>query len=422
MLNDLREQAEKVIARCRYLAQFTEEPGQIKRTFLSPAMRDCMQAVQGWMEAAGLQVVTDAAGNLRGRYPADSSASPCLMVGSHLDTVPNSGAFDGILGVMLGLALIEALDGERLPCAIELVAFSEEEGVRFGLPFIGSRAVAGRIDGEALATEDRDGISVAGALVSFGLDPRRIAECVLSDDVAAFLEFHIEQGVLLESEDRSLGVVQAIAGQSRAEITFTGRARHAGTTPMRLRNDAVAGAAEWVGEVERLALRTEGMVATVGDLRTLPGAGNVVAGELRASLDVRHREDSIRHRAVDELVAIAASIAQRRGLTVASRMLMDQPAVAMDARLCAAAMEAIRGIGISPLSMVSGAGHDAMILAGRVDSTMIFLRSPGGISHHPDESVRPQDVEHALAAGLRFLRLFAGMTNGMAKEQSTPHA
>src|ERR1700733_3159277 len=240
MANDLRETAEKVIAPCRPPPHFTEEPGQIKRTFLSPAMRDCMQAVQGWMEAAGLQVVTDAAGNLRGRYPAASkavsqllrpekgreewfslgenhektlgfglhqlrnrsSASPCLMVGSHLDTVPNSGAFDGILGVVLGLALIEALDGERLPCALELVGFSEEEGVRYGLPFIGSRAVAGRMDTEALATEDRDGISIASALVSFGLDPRRIAECVLSDDVGGFVEFHIEQGVLLESEDR----------------------------------------------------------------------------------------------------------------------------------------------------------------------------------------------------------------------------
>ena len=418
--NNLREQADKVIARCRYLAQFSEEPGQIKRTFLSPAMRDCMQAVQGWMEAAGMKVVTDPAGNLRGRYAAAQSSSPSLMMGSHLDSVPNSGAFDGILGVVLGLALVEALDGERLPFAIELVGFSEEEGVRFGFPFIGSRAVVGRMDGAALATEDRDGISIARALSSFGLDPSRIGDAVLGADVTAFLEFHIEQGALLESEDRSLGVVHAIAGQTRAEITFTGRARHAGTTPMRLRNDAVTGAAEWVGEVERLALSTPGMVATVGDLRTHPGAGNVVAGQLRASLDVRHGEDAVRHHAVADLLTRATSISQRRGLTVASRMLMDQPAVNMDRRLCEAATEAIGNIGIAPLAMVSGAGHDAMILAERVPSTMIFLRSPGGISHHPDETVRPQDVEHALAAGLKFLRLFA--THDLVKEQSTPHA
>jgi allantoate deiminase len=415
MQNQMREQAEKVVARCRYLAQFTEEPGQIKRTFLSPAIRECMQAVQGWMEAAGMLVVTDAAGNLSGRYPGANPESPCLMIGSHLDTVPNGGAFDGALGVMMGLALVEALDGERLPLSIELVAFSEEEGVRFHLPFIGSRALVGRVDSDFLATKDDDGISIAQALTSFGLDPLRIKGCQVRDEVAAYLEFHIEQGVLLESEDKSLGVVQAIAGQTRAEVTFTGRAQHAGTTPMRLRKDAVAGAAEWVIEVERLALQTQGLVATVGDLHTHPGAGNVVAGEVRASLDVRHEDDAIRRRAVDTLLAQAESIGRRRGLTVASRMLMDQAAVAMDAGLCALAAEAIHDIGIQPLSMVSGAGHDAMILAERVPSTMIFLRSPGGLSHHPEESVRAQDVENALAAGDAFLR---HMTKEVKKEQS----
>src|SRR5580692_6216767 len=385
-------------------------------------MRDCMQAVQGWMEAAGMKVVTDPAGNLRGRYAAAQSSSPSLMMGSHLDSVPNSGAFDGILGVVLALALVEALDGERLPFAIELVGFSEEEGVRFGFPFIGSRAVVGRMDAAALAIEDRDNISIARALSSFGLDPSRIGDAVLGADVTAFLEFHIEQGALLESEDRSLGVVHAIAGQTRAEITFTGRARHAGTTPMRLRNDAVAGAAEWISEVERVALRTPGMVATVGDLRTYPGAGNVVAGQLRASLDVRHGEDAVRHQAVDHLLAESVSIAKRRGLTTASKMPMDQPAVNMDARLCALAQDAIRGIGIEPVPMVSGAGHDAMILAERVPSTMIFLRSPDGISHHPDESVRPEDVQSALAAGLAFLRNFDSCGALPIKERGTPHA
>lgn len=406
-------QAEKVISRCRYLGQFSEEPGQIKRTFLSPAMRDCMREVQAWMEAAGMQVKIDAAGNLRGRYAGASSTT--LMIGSHLDTVPNSGAFDGILGVMLGLALVESLDGKRLPFSIELVAFSEEEGVRFHLPFIGSRALFGRVDRDFLATRDGDGISIAQALTSFGLDPLKIKDCEVGDEVAGFLEFHIEQGILLESEDQSLGVVRAIVGQTRAEMTFNGRARHAGTTPMRLRNDAVAGAAEWVVAVERLALDTAGLVATVGDLRTHPGAGNVVAGQLRASLDVRHEDDSIRHRAVRTLLAQADSIAQRRGLTVASKMLMDQPAVPMDKHLCGLAEEAIRESGIEPLSMVSGAGHDAMILAERIPTTMIFLRSPGGISHHPEESVRPQDVQNALAAGRAFLRL---MTKEVNKEQS----
>jgi allantoate deiminase len=404
-----REQAEKVIARCRLLAQFTEEPGQIKRTFLSLAMRDCMQAVQQWMEAAGMRVFTDAAGNLRGRYPGTSNRS--LMIGSHLDSVPNSGAFDGILGVMMGLALVESLEGQMLPFSIEVIAFSEEEGVRFHLPFIGSRAVVGRLDQALLEMKDADGTSVANAIHSFGLDTAKLPGCVLGYDVAGFLEFHIEQGSVLESEDLSLGVVKAIAGQTRAQITFTGQARHAGTTPMRLRKDAVAGAAEWVSEVERVALATAGLMATVGDLRTHPGAGNVIAGQLRASLDVRHENDEVRHGTVRHLLDSASAIAQRRGLTVSHSVQMDQPAVAMDAGLCALAMEAIRDAGITPPNMISGAGHDAMILAERVPAAMIFLRSPGGISHHPDETVRLADVENALVAGGLFLRKFVQETH-----------
>jgi allantoate deiminase len=402
MPSDLRAQAEKVIARCRYLAEFTEDPGQIKRTFLSPAMRYCMQAVQGWMEAAGMAVRTDAAGNLRGWYPGTGSG--CLMIGSHLDTVPDGGAFDGMLGVMLGLALVEALEGERLPFAVEVVGFSEEEGVRFRFPFIGSRALVGRLGPDALAIEDSDGVSLQQALISFGINPLHLEDCALAKEVAGFLEFHIEQGIVLESEDLSLGVAQAIAGQTRAEVIFTGRASHAGTTPMRLRLDAVAGAAEWMVQLEQLALNTPGLVATVGDLRTHPGAGNIVAGQLRASLDVRHADDAIRHLTVDTLLEQAGSIAKRRGLTVTSRRLMDQPAVAMDAGMCKRAMEAVHSTGTTPLAMISGAGHDAMILAERVPATMIFLRSPGGVSHHPEESVRLEDVENALAAGLTFLR------------------
>jgi allantoate deiminase len=264
------------------------------------------------------------------------------------------------------------------------------------------------MDAEALATQDPDGISIAQTLVAFGLDPAKIRECVVKEDVVAFLEFHIEQGIVLESEAKPLGVVHAIAGQSRAELTFTGRANHAGTTPMHLRKDAVAGAAEWVSEVERVGKDTPGMVATVGSLRPHPGAGNVIAGQVRATLDLRHADDAVRHPAVERLLASADSIAQKRGLTITSKILMDQPAVAMNPRLCAVARDAIRSLSIEPLAMVSGAGHDSMILAERVPTTMIFLRSPGGISHHPDESVLTEDVALALAAGAEFLQRFAG--------------
>jgi allantoate deiminase len=402
---NLRHLAETVIGRCRQLAGFTDAPGTIERTFLSPAMWDCMQMVQTWMEAAGMSVTTDAAGNLRGLYPGSTSAR--LVMGSHLDTVPDGGAFDGVLGVMIALSLVEALEEEVLPFSLEVIGFSEEEGVRYKSPFIGSRAVVGQLDEALLSVRDAEGVTVSDALISFGLKPQDLQGSVLDPGAAGFLEFHIEQGAVLEHENLSLGVVEAIAGQTRAEVVFSGEARHAGTTPMHLRRDALAGAAEWVSAVERFALTTPGLVATVGNVRVQPGAGNVVPGMVRATLDVRHRQDAVRHDAVGTLLQQANAIAGRRGLSLSSAIHMNQAAVPMDTRLSTLVEDAIRKAGSNPLRMVSGAGHDAMIVAGRVPTTMLFLRSPGGISHHPDESVRAEDVENALSAGLHFFRLFA---------------
>jgi len=408
-LDDLGIFAARVIERCRELAQITDVAGETTRTFLSPAMRRCMQVVQSWMESAGMQVRVDAVGNLRGVYEARRPGATRLVIGSHLDTVPNAGAFDGVLGVVLGLTLIEMLDGERLSCAIELVAFSEEEGVRFRLPFIGSRALVGRVDDELLARTDADGVSVRQAIVNFGLDAREIPGAVLDESAKAYLEFHIEQGPVLEREGLSLGVVEAIAGQTRGEMRFIGAANHAGTTPMHLRRDAGAGAAQWISEVERVALATKGLVATVGRIETLPGAGNVIAGKVKTSLDVRHADDTVRAAAVDELVTAAHSIARERGLTAEWQVQVEQKAVAMDKQLAKLAEDAVGDAGVIPYRMISGAGHDAMVIAERVPSAMVFLQSPGGVSHHPDEAVRQEDVAHALAAGLEFVRKFDEM-------------
>jgi allantoate deiminase len=323
--------------------------------------------------------------------------------------VPNAGAFDGVLGVALGLALIELLEGEKLSCAIELVAFSEEEGVRFRAPFIGSRALVGRVDDELLSRTDANGETIRQAIVNFGLNPSEISRAVLDESAKGYLEFHIEQGPVLESEGLSLGVVEAIAGQTRGEVRFIGSANHAGTTPMHLRRDALTAAAEWIGEVERYALVTRGLVATVGRIVAIPGAGNVIAGEAKASLDVRHTDDAARASAVDELVAAAYAIARERGLSAEWQAQMEQPAVAMDMRLTKMVEDAVGDAGVIPYRMTSGAGHDAMVIAERLPSAMIFLRSPGGVSHHPDESVRNEDVAHALAAGLQFLRKFDEM-------------
>jgi allantoate deiminase len=402
-MNGYRSLAEEVIARCRRLASFSQDADGTRRTFLCPAMRDCHQEIAQWLEPLGVGVRVDAAGNLRAAYPAAQAGVPRLLVGSHLDTVPKAGAYDGVLGVVLAVALLQALDGRKLPYGIEVVGFSEEEGVRFGTPFIGSRALVGRLDEQLLAHTDEDGISVRRAIQDFGLNPAEIAHAALKQDVLGYLEFHIEQGPVLEKLGKPLGVVEAIAGQSRLEVTFVGRANHAGTTPMDLRYDALAGAAEWIVAVERLASSVPGLVATVGSVHASPGATNVIAGEVRLSLDVRHRADSVRTHAVDDLVSVAEQIAVRRRLSVRPRARLSQVAVAMDLFLREQIEAAIRKGGCEPLRMVSGAGHDAMILAEKVPSAMILLRTPGGISHDPAESVKMNDIAKAIECGLYLL-------------------
>jgi allantoate deiminase len=350
------------------------------------------------MEQAGMSVTIDAAGNLRGLY-AGASATP-LLIGSHLDTVPHAGAFDGVLGVVLGLALVECLDKRQLKFPIEVVGFSEEEGVRFSVPFIGSRALVGSLDPETLETRDADGTSIAGAIRAFGLQPSEVSAARVSDALG-YLEFHIEQGPVLESLGLPVAVVEKIVGQSRLEFAFEGHANHAGTTPMQFRRDALACAAEWISSVESAA--NAGLVATVGRLDVAPGASNVIPGTVRATLDVRHADDAARHSAVAQLTDCAQQIAARRGLRVFVHSHADQAAVAMDSRLTEKLEHSIAATGLRRHRMPSGAGHDAMILAPLMPAAMLFLRSPGGISHHPDETVLPEDVAAALAVGLHFL-------------------
>ena len=404
--------AREVIARCQILARFSEDAGSIRRTFLSPPMRDCHREIAGWIAPLGATSRVDAVGNLRIVYPSSevevgAPRLPRLLIGSHLDTVPNAGAYDGILGVVLAIALLRGLNGGKLPFAIEVVGFSEEEGVRFGTPFIGSRALVGRLDEELLSRQDARGISIRQAIEDFGLNPSEIAQAAIQDDDLGYLEFHIEQGPMLENAGRSLGVVEAIAGQSRLEFTFVGHANHAGTTPMTLRHDALAAAAEWIGAVERKAQSTSGLVATVGAIQAIPGAVNVIAGETQLSLDVRHQNDEARKTTVDYFVSQAEDIARRRGLSVRWNVLMDQRAVPMDPFLVSQVELAVKRARCEPYRMASGAGHDAMILAEKVPSAIIFLRTPGGISHDPAESVAVGDVAKAIECGLYLLEQLA---------------
>ncbi len=389
---------------CRKIAEFSEEPGTITRTFLSAPMRDCLAYLMAWADRIGMSNPhVDAAGNFRALLPGTNRKR--LVIASHIDTVPNAGAFDGVLGVVMGMVIAESYRSRPPACTLEVVGFSEEEGVRFARPFIGSTAYVTGLDHSFLHLSDENGVTVQQAMEAFGLDAAS-ATTPQMDEAAAYLEFHIEQGPVLESLGLPLGIVEAIAGQTRATVEFTGSANHAGTTPMNLRHDAFCAAAEWALFVEQTAQKCPGLVATVGSVHVTPGAVNVVPGRAALSLDLRHANDEVRLRAFDDLMQSAEQIAARRRLRFASKIRLQQPAVPMDSALTDRVERAVAAAGVKPHRMTSGAGHDAMIVAKHIPAAMLFLRSPNGISHHPDETVLSEDVELALTAGKYFVETF----------------
>ncbi len=304
--------------------------------------------------------------------------------------MPDAGKYDGVLGVLLGVAAVEALGGKRLPFAVDVVGFCEEEGIRFRTPYLGSLALSGRFDPRLLVLTDSAGVSLADALRGIGLDPARVGEAAYPPEkVLGYLEVHIEQGPVLESRKMALGVVEAIVGQSRLWLRFEGKAGHAGTLPMHMRHDALVAAAEFVMAVEQYALTDRELRATVGSLVVAPGAVNVVPGSVRLSLDVRHPRDQIREQATAALVDRGTAIARRRGVGFYTDHKESHPAVPADKRLTGLLEQAVIGAGYPVLRMASGAGHDAAVMTGLTPMTMLFVRSPGGVSHHPDEAVLP---------------------------------
>ena len=389
--------------RCDELARFTDESGRITRLFCSPAMRAAHRLTTEWMEAAGMSVRCDAAGNLRGTYaPAGCDASRRLVIGSHLDTVADAGRYDGVLGVMMGIAVVEALRqaSAALPWAIEVIGFSEEEGVRFRLPFIGSRPLAGTFDEVLLNLRDDSGVSLRQALSSFGCDPSAIGDCrETPGSIVAYVEPHIEQGPLLEATHQPLGVVTAIAGQTRLTVEWAGEGGHAGTAPMNLRNDPLPVAGRWAIAVEAAGRKTPGLVATVGRLSIDPNVPNCIPRCVTASLDVRHQDDAVRIAAVEKLLALAEELAEAGNLAMRVERQHERSAAATDAQLVKVLASSVAAVAGSPQRMVSGAGHDAGVMAAVAPTAMLFLRSPGGVSHHPAEAVEESDV----ALGLQVL-------------------
>lgn len=393
------------------LARHSDETGKLTRLYLSPAHRRAADELGDWMRAAGLAVSMDALGTLTGRYEGTGPGAPALVIGSHIDTVRDAGRYDGVLGVLAGLVAVEELAqrSERLPFAVEIVAFGDEEGVRFPTTLLGSRAFAGRFDPAWLDMTDAEGIALRRALVDFGCDPAKIdAIARQPGGVLGYVEAHIEQGPVLEAAGLPVGVVTAIAGAKRLSMSVVGEAGHAGTVPMNLRRDALAAAAEMILAVERGARAAAGVVATVGRAEASPGSVNVVPGAASFCIDIRASDDASRDAALAGILEAVGGIACRRGVQVTSELVYEAPAVACSPSMTEPLAQAIRRQGFPVLTLTSGAGHDATAIASLCPIGMLFVRCARGVSHNPQESVSVADADTCVRVLLDFLRNLRG--------------
>jgi allantoate deiminase len=390
----LLDLSRQLMRRCDDLGSITDEPGKITRTFASPAMRRANQLVVSWIRQAGLQVREDAAFNLLGRWNSTQRGAKTFLLGSHLDTVRDAGKYDGPLGVLAAIASVQLLRerGVKLPFHLEIAGFSDEEGVRYQTAYLGSRAFAGTLTPLDLAR----------------VKEKRLVKARRNrNEFLGYAEVHIEQGPVLEEGNLPLGVVTAIAGQSRLRVEFHGVAGHAGTVPMNLRRDALAGAAEFISSVETVAKKQRGLVATVGKIEAAPGTSNVIPGNVFLTLDVRDQNDSCRVAAVKLLHAKADSIAERRGLELVWTFAQQTPAVLCDKTLTKIFSGCIRRRGFEVLKLPSGAGHDAAAISAICPVAMLFVRCRGGVSHNPAESVALADVRVAIDVLADFIQTLA---------------
>jgi allantoate deiminase len=403
--------AQTVMERCDALATCSDELHKLTRPFASDAMHRAQERVKAWMIEAGMAVSRDNVGNLRGRYGGTGAAT--LLLGSHLDSVRNAGRYDGPLGVMVAIAAVQRLhDKKRLmPFAVEVLAFADEEGLRFGSTYLGSRAVTGTFEPDDLERTDEAGVTMKSAIEAFGGDAARIDDDRWrGGELIGYCEVHIEQGPVLESLGLPVGVVSAIAGQNRSILTFKGEAGHAGTVPMDKRRDALTAAAEFVVAAEAEGLIRPGLVATVGRLEVHPGAANVIPGEVELSLDVRHPDDATRGDAVKRILGLARDISSRRRVELVARAASDNRAVPCAPRLVSLLSRAVSEAGLQAVQLPSGAGHDAVAMATLTDIGMLFVRCKDGVSHNPLESVKVEDVAVAIDVLSRFLELLARPT------------
>ncbi|MCA6098360.1 allantoate amidohydrolase [Bradyrhizobium australafricanum] len=401
---------EEIVARIDQLATISETPEHLARIFLTDEHRKAADLILSWMREAGMSAHLDAIGNVCGRYEGERPGLPALMLGSHYDTVRDAGRWDGPLGVITAIACVADLNrrGRRLPFAIEIVGFADEEGVRFASTLLGSRAVAGTFDESVLNTRDRAGTSMRDALIQFGLDPDHIGKAARARrELLGYVELHIEQGPVLEEKALPVGVVSAISGATRLAASLTGVAGHAGTVPMKLRRDALAGAAECIVAIEQFCRSDEqGLVGTVGYVNAMPGATNVIPGKVSFTMDIRSQNDMHRKRAVADIVRQIKAIAKRRDLALQIDVTHENRSVPCAPWLKSRIAEAVAAEGYAAFELPSGAGHDGMAMIDVADIGMIFVRCRGGISHNPAEHVELADADIGARVLLRVVENF----------------
>ena len=401
---------EEIAGRITELGAISESKAHLTRLFLTSEHRAAADLILGWMRDAGMRAHIDAIGNVCGRYEGERPGLPCLMLGSHYDTVRDAGEWDGPLGLITAISCVANLNrnGRRMPFAIEVVGFADEEGVRFASTLLGSRAVAGTFDESVLSARDQAGIALRDALKDFGLDPGHIGVAARRRrELLAYLELHIEQGPVLEEQQLPIGVVTAIAGATRLSVRLAGMAGHAGTVPMALRRDALTGAAECIGAIEEFC-RTDdgGLVGTVGYIHAAPGATNVIPGQVSFTMDIRAPTDQRRKRAVSDMVRRIEAIAKRRKLELQLSVTHENRTVPCAPWLKEQIAEAIAAEGFRVFELPSGAGHDGMAMIDVADVGMIFVRCRGGVSHHPDEHVELADADAGARVLLRIIENF----------------
>lgn len=392
----------RLFERIESLALFSEKTKGVTRLPFTDESKAALDSLDKWMKEAGMTVRYDAMCNIIGHYPGEDESQPVIMIGSHVDTIIEGGKYDGALGILAGIEVIQTLNENNISLAVpvEVVGFCDEEGVRFGTTLLGSRAIAGTLPESVFDIEDINGISMKNALSSFGGDPDNYKDAKYDKGkIGSYLEIHIEQGPVLEELGKSCGIVTGIAGQSRYLFEINGYAGHAGTVPINMRQDALCAASELILSIERLAKQFDPLVATVGQLKVSPGASNVIPGSVLGSLDVRDLNSDNKNAYLDKLFSIAKEIAKKRDIKIDFESILEIPVTTFSDRIIELMRKVTLSEGEEPIFLQSGAGHDGMAISEIADIGMIFVRCKDGLSHHPDEYCSSKDM----AAGAQLL-------------------